>query len=304
MGKEKLIEEIKSLAREKNAIIMAHNYQIAEVQDIADYRGDSLGLAQEASKTDADIIVLCGVYFMAETASIINPDKKVLIPREDAGCPMSDMITGEALRKKKAEHPEAKVVCYVNTTAEVKAESHICCTSSNAERVINSIPRDVPILFVPDRYLGGYIAKRTGRDNVILWNGFCPTHLRIRPEDILEAKRQYPEAEVVVHPECLLEVSDLADKVLSTGGMIKYIPTSKSKRIILGTEIGIVHALQKVAPDKEFIIPNENQICPNMKKNDLESIRDCLLKEEPVVKVEESIRIRAKEAIDRMLALG
>ncbi len=226
-----LVKKIKRLKKEKNAVILAHNYQIPEVQDIADYVGDSLGLSIQASKTKADVIVFCGVYFMAETAKILSPDKTVLIPDKNAGCPMADMITAEELRKLKAEHPQAKVLCYVNTTAEVKAECDVCCTSGNAEKIVRDVFReDEEIIFVPDQYLAHYISTRIGRD-FILWKGYCPTHVKILPEDIAKKRALYKNAEVIVHPECPAGITSIADKVLSTEGMCRYIRESKAQGI-------------------------------------------------------------------------
>jgi len=267
-----LVEKINRLKKEKNAVILAHNYQIPEVQDIADYVGDSLGLSIQASKTTADVIVFCGVYFMAETAKILSPEKIVLIPDEKAGCPMADMITAEELRKLKAEHPKAKALCYVNTTAEVKAECDVCCTSGNAEKIVRDVFReDDEIIFVPDQYLAHYIATRTGHD-FILWKGFCPTHVKILPEDITAKRALYKNAEVLVHPECPAGVTSLADKVLSTEGMCRYIKESKATEFIIGTEIGILHRLKKENPGKLFHPVSERATCPNMKLTTLEKV--------------------------------
>jgi quinolinate synthase len=294
-----LIEKISALKEKRNAVILAHNYQPAEVQDIADFVGDSLELSQDAAKTSADVIVFCGVLFMAETASILCPDKVVLLPDMDAGCPLADMITAEQLRAKKKEHPQAVVVCYVNSPAEVKAESDICCTSANAVRIVESLDAQ-EILFVPDQYLGQYVSSKTGK-KMILWPGFCPTHVRIRPERIRELKQEYPQAKVVVHPECAPEVIALADEVLSTSGMCRYAQRDDVREMIVGTEIGIIHRLKKENPGKRFVPASEDAICPDMKLITLESILLSLEKMSPEVKVPEGIRLRAKAAVDKML---
>ena len=267
-----LVEKIKRLKKEKNAIILAHNYQIAEVQDIADYVGDSLGLSIQASKTTADVIVFCGVHFMAETAKILSPEKIVLIPDKKAGCPMADMITAEELRKLKGEHPRAKVLCYVNTAADVKAECDVCCTSGNAERIVREVfQRDDEIIFAPDQYLAHYISTQVGRE-FISWKGYCPTHVKILPEDIATKRAHYPGAEVLVHPECTPAVTGLADKVLSTEGMCRYIKASSAKEFIIGTEIGILHRLKKENPEKSLYPVSERAVCPNMKLTTLEMV--------------------------------
>jgi quinolinate synthase len=298
----KLIEEILSLKKERNAVLLVHNYQLGEVQDIADFVGDSLELSQKAAKTDAKVIVFCGVKFMAETASILCPDKVVLLPDMHAGCPMADMITAERLRERKRELPGAIVVCYINSSAEVKAESDVCCTSANAVRVIESLDTR-EILFVPDQYLGHYISTKTGK-RMNLWPGFCPTHMRIQPQDITRLKKEYPQAKVVVHPECRPEVIALADEVLSTGGMCRFAQKTEAKDIIVGTEIGIIHRLRKENQDKRFIPVSEQAICPRMKLITLESILCSLEEMTPEVKVPEDIRLRAKAAVDKMLQEG
>ena len=298
----KLQDNIRLLKKESNAVILAHNYQLAEIQDIADFTGDSLELSQKAAATDADVIVFCGVHFMAETASILCPDKTVLLPDINAGCPMANMITAEALREKKREYPRATVVCYVNSTADVKAESDICCTSANAVRVIESISAP-EIIFVPDQYLGDYVASKTGR-KMILWPGFCPTHIRIKPQDIIRLREEYPRAKVVVHPECRPEVTALADEVLSTGGICRFARETDAREIIIGTEMGILHRLRKENPDKKFIPASEQAICPRMKLITLENILWSLQEMKPEIKVPEDIRLKAKAAVDRMLACG
>jgi quinolinate synthase len=294
-----LIEKISVLRKKRNAVILAHNYQLGEVQDIADFVGDSLELSQRAAETDADVIVFCGVQFMAETASILCPDKVVLLPDINAGCPLANMINAEHLREKKKEHPQTAVVCYINSSAEVKAESDICCTSANAVKVVESVDAR-EILFVPDQYLGHYVSTKTSK-KMILWPGFCPTHVRIKPERIKELKKDYPQARVVVHPECTPEVIALADEVLSTGGMCRYAQRDEVKEMIVGTEIGIIHRLHKENPGKKFIPISEQTICPNMKLITLEKVLWSLEEMSPEVKVPEEIRLRAKAAVDKML---
>ncbi len=297
-----LKEEILDLKKKRNAIILSHNYQSGEVQDMADFVGDSLELSQNAAKTDADVIIFCGVHFMAETASILCPDKVVLLPDMHAGCPMADMITAERLRAKKKEYPEAVVVCYVNTTADVKAESDICCTSANAVKVIESLDAR-EILFVPDQYLGSYVASKTGR-NMILWPGFCVTHTRILPQDILKQKAEHPQAKVIVHPECRREVAALADEVLSTGGIMRFARETDAKEVIVGTEIGILHRLRKENPGKRFFPASEQAICPRMKLITLESVLWSLQEMTPEVKVPDELRLKVKVTVDRMLEIG
>ena len=297
-----LVEQILDLKKRREAVILAHNYQLGEVQDIADLVGDSLELSQKAARTDASVIVFCGVHFMAETASILCPDKVVLLPDVHAGCPMADMITAERLREKKKEHPQAIVVCYINSSAEVKAESDICCTSANAVRVIESLDAG-EILFVPDQYLGHYVSTRTGK-NMILWPGFCPTHARITPERIRELKQENPQAKAVVHPECRPEVIAIADETLSTGGMCRYAQRDDVREMIVGTEIGIIHRLRKENPGKRFIPVSEQAICPNMKSITLEKVLWSLEEMGPEVKVPERIRVRAKAVVDKMLRIG
>jgi len=302
MTDNNITEKIEKLKQEKDAVILAHNYQIGEVQDIADFVGDSLQLSIEASKVEKSIIVFCGVHFMAETAKILNPQKKVLLPDENSGCPMADMITADDLEKLKAEHPGAVVICYVNSSAEVKALSDICCTSSNAVKVVESVPPDNDIIFIPDKYLGSYVQSITGR-KMILWNGYCPTHVRINAKNIIELKRKHLDAEVIVHPENTPEVIEVADRVESTGGMLKYIKESSDKLFIIGTEIGIIHRLRKENPDKEFMPAMDKAICPNMKLITLEKVMWALEEEETEIIVPEDIAKKAKSAIDRMIAI-
>jgi quinolinate synthase len=297
-----LTQKIISLKKKRDAVILVHNYQLGEVQDIADFVGDSLDLSQNAARTDAKVIVFCGVHFMAETASILCPDKTVLLPDINAGCPMANMITAPQLRAKKKEHPKATVVCYINSSAAVKAESDICCTSANAVGVVESLDAD-EIIFVPDQYLGHYISTKTNK-KMILWPGFCPTHARIWPEHIVRLRQEYPEAKVVVHPECRPEVIALADEVLSTSGMIRFAKREDVQEMIVGTEVGIIHRLRKENPGKRFIPVSEQAICPNMKLITLEKVLWSLEDMAPEVKVPEKIRLKAKAAVDKMLAVG
>lgn len=298
-----MIEEIKALKKELNAVILAHNYTRGEVQDVADYTGDSLELARKATQVDADVIVFCGVYFMAETAKILNPKKTVLIPDPSAGCPMADMITGEELRALKAKHPNAKAVCYVNSTAEVKAECDMCVTSGNAEKVMKTFAADEEILFVPDQHLGGHIAGLLGR-TYSLWPGYCPTHAMLTAKSIEDARARHPGVKVMVHPECAKDVRDAADYNLSTGGMCRLARESDEKEFIVGTELGILHRLQKESPEKKFYPVTERLVCPNMKKTTLENLRDALKFRQHEVIVDEEIARKAKKAIDAMLEIS
>jgi quinolinate synthase len=297
-----LVDRLLKLKREKNAVILAHNYQIDEVQDIADFVGDSLQLSIEASRVKADIIIFCGVHFMAETAKIISPGKKVIIPDPDAGCPMADMITAKELSALKEKHPGAIVVCYVNTSARVKAESDICCTSSNAVKVVNSIPEDKEIIFVPDKYLGSFVTSRTGR-KMILWNGYCPTHMLISLKAITEIKNEHPDAIILVHPECRTDVAEAADEVLSTGQMLSFVSSSPKKEFIIGTEIGILHRMKKENPDKIFYPALNHTICPNMKLINIEKILWSLEEEKDEVTIDPEIIKKARLAIEKMLEL-
>jgi quinolinate synthase len=296
-----LIEQILKLKKERNAIILSHNYQRGEVQDIADFVGDSLELSQRAVETDADVIVFCGVHFMAETAAILNPEKTVLLPDASAGCPMADMITAEQLRHQKQKMPKATVVTYINSTAAVKAESDYCCTSANGVKIVGSIDNE-EIIFVPDQYLGDFVAKRTGK-TLTLWPGYCPTHVNILPEDIVNRKQEHPKGKVVVHPECRPDVIALADEVLSTSGMVRYAARADVKELIVGTEVEILHRLNKENPGKQFYAASQKAICPDMKKITLDKILESLETMQPEVTVPEAIRVRAKEAVDRMLAI-
>lgn len=296
---EEVITQIEKLKKEKNAVILVHNYQSPEVQDIADYLGGSLGLSRTASKTDAEVIVFCGVHFMAETASILSPDKTVLIPDPHAGCPMADMIGADAVRRLKAKYPEAAIVSYVNTSAEVKAESDICCTSANAIEVVESLPEQ-QIIIVPDKYLGQYVKDRTDKE-VILSSGYCPTHVKILPEHIKQKRKEHPDALIMVHPECPSGVTALADMVLSTGGMIREARETDQQEFIIGTETGILYRLKKENPDKLFYPAYDGAVCPNMKKITLNKVILTLRHGKNAVKVDETIRMRAYSGIQRML---
>jgi quinolinate synthase len=301
LDEKQLKDEIRRLLKKKNAIMLAHNYQRDEIQEIADVSGDSLGLAQAATKTEAEIIVFCGVHFMAESAAILNPEKKVLLPNLEAGCPLADMITVEKLVERKKEEGDVSVVCYINSSADVKAESDICCTSANAANVINFLPGKGKILMVPDKNLANYTAKFTSRE-VIPWDGFCPTHHRfIRKEDVLSCKEEHPMAKFMAHPECTPEILDLADHVCSTSGMYKYAKESESLEFIVGTESGILYRLRKENPEKNFYLPSQDVICPNMKVTTLEDVFDALTLEQYAITVPEDIRVRAKKCLDRML---
>lgn len=301
-GFAELSGEILDLKKKKNAVILAHLYQRPEVQDVADFTGDSLGLSQQAAETDADVIVFCGVHFMAETAFILSPDKTVLLPEVNAGCPMADMVTAEALRQKKKEYPDAVVVCYVNSSAEVKAESDICCTSANAVKVVQSVPSDKRILFVPDRNLGHYVGLKAERE-IIYWEGYCNTHNKLTPEDIKKTKEAHPEAVILVHPECRPEVVALADQVFSTSGMIKYAAASKAREFIIGTESGILHQLHQKCPDKQFYLASKKLVCPNMKATTLEKVKWALEEMQPRIMVPDAIREKAAVAVDKMMSV-
>lgn len=301
---EQLVNKIKLLKEKHNAVILAHNYQIGEVQDIADYTGDSLGLSIQASKVKADVIVFCGVHFMAETAAIISPNRKVIVPEVNAGCPMADMITVEKLRELKTKHPQAKVVCYVNSGADIKAESDICCTSANAVKIVESLADTQKIIFVPDKYLGSYVASKVKDKEIILWQGFCPTHAKILPEHVKTAKAEHSQAKVLVHPECRPETVALADHVLSTGGMLKLVQESSDQDFIIATEIGILHSLKRQNPEKKFYPALASAICPNMKLTTLEKVLWSLEDLKTEVNVSKEVADKAKLAIERMLTVG
>jgi len=297
-----LQKKIRGLLKEKNAILLAHNYQRPEIQDVADFCGDSLELSIKASRTDAEVIVFCGVHFMAETASILSPDKTVLLPVISAGCPMADMITADALKKKKLEMPDAIVVSYVNTTADVKAESDICCTSANAVRVADSIDKHSKIFMTPDRNLAQYTLKKSGRE-ISYWDGYCPIHDKLSAEQVEKVKEEHPDAVFIAHPECSPEVLELADEIKSTSGMISFAQQSLKNVFIIGTETGIIYPLSKANPDKFFVPADPDMICLDMKKTGLEDVLKSLEEMRYVIKVHEEIRIRAKTAVDRMLAV-
>ena len=299
---EQLIEQIEQLKAQRNAVILAHNYQPGEIQDLADFTGDSLGLSIRASQTDAEVIVFCGVLFMAETAAILSPEKTVLLPEKTAGCPMADMITAEQLCRLKQENPEALVVCYVNSSAEVKAESDYCCTSANAVEVVNSLPQDRQIVFVPDQHLGQFVAERTGR-KLILWPGYCTTHVLITADDIKAAKAEHPDAVVLAHPECNEPVKELSDELLSTGQMLKFAASSGAKQFIIATETGIIHALKKQNPEAEFFPASRRGICPNMKKISVDKVIASLENMQYEITVAGEIRLKAKKALDRMVEI-
>jgi quinolinate synthase len=303
-----LAEEVRALARERDAVILAHNYQVPEVQDVADYVGDSLGLSRQAAATDASTILFCGVHFMAETAAILSPDKTVLIPDLKAGCSLAASIDAAALRDWKSKHPGAVVVSYVNTTAEVKAESDYCCTSGNARAVIEAIPPDREILFLPDMYLGLWLERVTGR-KLTIWLGECHVHAGIRPDDIERWQAEAPDAELLVHPECGCASQAMAfandrTKILSTEGMVRFAKESPRRRFVVATETGILHRLSKEVPEKEFVAAREAAVCRFMKMITLEKARDSLREMKHVVTVEPDLAERARGAIDRMVAIG
>ena len=305
LQRDTLSEQILALKRERNAVIIAHNYEIGPVQDVADFVGDSLGLSQQAAKTNADIIVFCGVHFMAETAKILSPNKKVLIPDLEAGCSLSDMITAPALRKWKAEHPGAVVVAYVNTSAEVKAESDYCCTSANAVRVVQSIPEDKEILFVPDQYLGQFVREKTGR-KIHLWPGYCGVHSRMSSERVETLRKEHPQAEILIHPECGCSTPHMLknDQMLSTEGIFKRPAVSRANEFVVVTETGILHRLKKEYPDRTFIPVSEDAVCGYMKKITLEKVLWALQDLKYEVNVPLEIASKAKTAIDRMMSIA
>ena len=299
----KLVESINKLKKEKKAVILAHCYQPVEIDLVADYVGDSLYLSQVAAKTDAEIIVFAGVYFMAQTAKILSPDKKVLLPQIEAGCRMADMIDYKQLIEFKSKNPNIPVVCYVNSTAEVKSECDMCCTSSNAVKVVKSMGVD-KILFLPDTYLGKWVEKQLGNIEVITYPGFCPTHLQIRPDDIKKARQEHPKALVLAHPECHMSVVELADYVGSTTGIMNFAKNSDNKTFIIATEQGVVDRLRRDYPDKEFIPVKNNIICPNMKMTSLEDILHVLENENNEIFVDEDVAQKAVKCIDRMLEVS
>ncbi len=295
--------KIEELKKKRHAVILAHNYQLPEVQDIADFSGDSLELSRKAAATDADVIVFCGVHFMAETAAILSPQKTVLLPDENAGCPMADMIVAEDVIELRREHPDAVVVCYVNSSAAVKAVSDVCCTSANAVDIVNRIPDDREIIFIPDQYLGRHAERITGRE-IITFHGYCPTHVRLLPEHVDNARKQYPGAPVIVHPESRPDVCELADDVLSTGGMVRFAAQTDAKQVVVGTETGLLHRLSQENPDKEFIPLLKRAVCPNMKMITLEKIAWALEELQHKVEVTGEDAQKAKKAILAMLGDG
>ena len=299
---KQLKEKIDELKRKLRAVIIAHNYQRPEVQDIADFVGDSLELSRRCAEVDAQTIVFCGVRFMAETAAILNPDRTVLLSEGGAGCPLADMINIDELKEWKQRYPQASVVCYINSSAEIKAESDICCTSANGVKVVDSAPGN-DIIFVPDQNLGHYISTQT-KKNIILYPGFCYVHHRIKPEQVKLAKQLHPEAQVIVHPECRPEVIDLADAALSTSQMLRYAKASSHNSFIIGTEEGLLHRLRLENPDKSFYLISNKQICTDMKKTTLETVIQTMELRQNIVTVPEAIRVKAKQAVDRMLAIG
>jgi quinolinate synthase len=299
---EQLIKKIKELKNERNAVILAHNYQTGEIQDIADFTGDSLALSIKAAATDADVIVFCGVKFMAETAAILSPGKTVLLPDKNAGCPMADMITAVQLRELKQKHPGAVVVCYVNSSAEVKAESDYCCTSANAVEVVESLPKDKKIIFVPDQHLGHFVVEKTGRD-MILWPGYCTTHVFITEDDIKKARAAHPGAIVMAHPECTEPVKAVSDKLFSTGQMLKFAKQSDVKSFIIATETGIIHSLKKENPGKEFYPVTTRAVCPNMKRITLDKVLWSLEDMHYKITVPADIAARAKSSLEKMIAI-
>lgn len=311
MTDQMYIDEIKRLKEEKNAVILAHNYQVPEIQDVADFVGDSLGLSQQAAKTDAEVIVFCGVHFMAETASIISPQKKILIPDLEAGCSLASGINVDQLREWKSSNPGAVVVSYVNTTADVKAESDYCCTSSNAVKIVESIPADRKILFLPDKFLGGYVQSITGRDMEI-WDGACHVHEKIGDLSLEDAKINHPGAEILIHPECgcstscLLKSRDYEGRekigIYSTEGMINHIKQSSSEEFLIATEVGILHRMKKANPGRKFYPASEESVCEYMKMITLEKLYNCLLNDEFEVRVDEKLANRALLPINRMLS--
>lgn len=299
---ETIRQQIRELLVKQNAVLLAHNYMRDEVQEIADITGDSLALSIEAARTSADVIVFCGVHFMAESAAILSPDKKVLLPRPDAGCPMADMVTASDLLTLKAKHPAVPVVTYVNSSAEVKAVSDICCTSANAVKVVKSLKED-ELIFVPDRNLGHWVSQFIPEKSFIFWEGFCPTHERMTVEVVQQKKAEHPDALFICHPESAPEVTALADHACSTSGMYDYCRSSPAVKFIIGTEAGILYKLRVENPEKEFILASPALFCPNMKLTSLEDVLISLQTLSPVVSVTEDIRIRAKGALDRMLAV-
>jgi len=295
-----LKNRILELKKKKNAVIVAHNYQIDEVQEIADVVGDSFALSKYCATGSAEVIVFCGVHFMAESAKILSPEKTVVLPEIDAGCPMADMVTAEGLREMKKRYPNAAVVCYINSTAEVKAESDVCCTSSNAIEVVRNI-EEKDIIFVPDKNLGSFVAKQLPQKNIILWNGFCITHHKIKPDEVNRIKEEHPDALLLVHPECRPDIVEKADFAGSTKQIIDFATQSPHKKFIIGTEMGVLYTLKKNNPDKKFYLMSQGLICPNMKKTSLQSVYNALNDLKYKIEVDEQIRVKARKSLDRML---
>jgi len=304
MDMNEMIERIKVLKKEKNAIILAHNYQRPEIQDIADFAGDSLELSIKAAQVEEPVIVFCGVRFMAETAKLLSPNKTVLIPNINAGCPMADMVTADDVRTLKKQHPNAKVLCYVNSSAEVKAECDMCCTSGNAVKLIDHyFKKDEEIIFVPDKWLARFVGKELGRE-FITWEGYCPTHSRILPEDIIRMKELHPNAQVIVHPECPEAVCDLADAILSTGKMSGYAKASSADTFIIGTENEMLHRLKKENPTKTFLAATHRSVCPNMKKITMQHLLNALENLEEEIVLSPEIMVKAALPIERMIEIS
>lgn len=300
MNKNELVTRINELRKEKNAVIVAHNYQVDDVQEIADMVGDSLALSKYCASSDAQVIVFCGVHFMAESAKILSPEKTVLLPEIDAGCPMADMATPEAVIEKKKQHPEAAAVCYINSSAKVKAECDICCTSSNAVDVVKSI-KQKEVIFIPDMNLGSYVADMVPEKTIIPWKGFCVTHHRIDARDVVKMKDLHPDALLLVHPECKKEIVEMADFVGSTKQIIDYASASPNKKFLIGTEMGVLYKLKDENPDKTFYLMSQGLICPNMKRTSLQSVYNALNEMKYNISLDEDIRLKAKTALDRML---
>jgi quinolinate synthase len=313
MLKEQMIDEINELKAQKNAVILAHNYQVPDVQDIADYVGDSLGLSQQAAETEAETIIFCGVHFMAETASIISPDKTVLIPDLKAGCSLADSITADQLKEWKADHPDAVVVSYINTTAAIKAESDYCCTSSNAVQIVESIPEEKEVLFLPDKFLGTYVEMVTGRE-LNIWDGACHVHEKIGELNLNEKQKEYPDAEVLIHPECGCSTSCMMKSAMyfdcddghihSTSGMLNRASESEAEEFVVATETGILHRMEKENPEKKFYAANDNAVCEYMKMITLEKLHDSLKNDRFEVKVPEELVSKARRPIERMLSIA
>lgn len=303
MDKNRMKQRIQELKKERNAVIVAHNYQQDDVQEIADVVGDSFALSKYCATTNAEVVVFCGVHFMAESAKILSPEKTVLLPEIDAGCPMADMVTAEALREEKKKYPDAAVVCYINSSAEVKAECDVCCTSSNALNVIRSI-KEKDIIFVPDQNLGNYVSKFVPEKNIIFWKGFCITHHKIKTQEVEKMKELHPDALLLIHPECRPELVEMADFVGSTKQIIDFANESENKKFIIGTEMGVLYKLRRDNPDKTFYLMSPGLLCPNMKKTSLESVYNALNEMKYQIELDEEVRVKAERALERMLQVG